>query len=225
MELDKEQIENGMIEKFADPDGKGILEVGCGDGRVTSFLAEKAAELVAIDPDRECIAGAREAVKNADFRVGSGEALEFDDESFDLVMFTMSLHHHRDSKLALGEAYRVLKKEGRLVVLEPAVDGEIQRLYHLFTDEIKAIENALDAIESSDFYLERRETFYKDWVFEDKEEVYNYHFEHYGDSRYDGSIVGSINGLLGDRINEKPVIIKDKLEIFSMRKNSQRRDT
>jgi ubiquinone/menaquinone biosynthesis C-methylase UbiE len=220
MEIDKEQIENSMIEKFADLEGKRILEVGCGEGRVTEFLAGKAGDLVAIDTDEKCIAGAREAVKNADFRVGSGEALKFDGGSFDLVIFTMSLHHHRDCKKALREAHRVLERDGRLLLLEPALDGEIQRLFHLFTDETEAIEKARDAIDGSPFYPECRETFYKDWVFEDKEELYDYHFEHYGDSRYDGSIVGSMNELLGEKIHERPITVRDKVNIIAMRKDN-----
>jgi ubiquinone/menaquinone biosynthesis C-methylase UbiE len=224
MELDKEQIENTMIERFADLEGKRILEVGCGDGRVTAFLAEKAENLIAIDPEEGCIVEARENIKGVDFRVGSGEALEFEGDSFDLVIFTMSLHHHRNCERALREAYRVLDKGGQLLILEPAIDGQIQRLFHLFTDETEAIEKARNAIGAPDFCPDRRETFYKDWVFEDKEELYNYHFEHYGDSHYDGSIVGSINELLGERIDERPIIVKDKLKIVSMRKENRRRE-
>ncbi|MEA3470162.1 MAG: class I SAM-dependent methyltransferase [Thermodesulfobacteriota bacterium] len=223
MELDRENVEIGMISRLSRLEGKRVLEVGCGDGRVTAFLAEKTGGLVAIDPDGESIAEARENIKGVDFRVGSGEALEFEDKSFDLVMFTMSLHHHRDCKKALREAHRVLGREGQLILLEPALDGEIQRIFHLFTDETEGIEQALDAIEGSQFYTEHCETFSKDWVFEDSEELYNYHFEHYGDSRYNGSIVGSINELLGGRIDERPIVVKDKVTIFSMRKENLRR--
>ncbi len=218
MEIDKEQIEKRMIEKFADLKGRRILEVGCGDGRVTELLCQEAGEVIAIDPDRACIAEARGHIQGVDFRIGSGESLEFDDESFDLVIFTMSLHHHRDCEKALCEAHRVLKKEGQLIFLEPALDGEIQRLFHLFTDETEGIESAFGAINESPFYQEQYETFSKNWVFEDSKELYDYHFEQYGDSRYDGSIVDSINGLLGERVEEKPIVVSDRIRICSMRK-------
>jgi ubiquinone/menaquinone biosynthesis C-methylase UbiE len=220
MEIDRKHLENSMIEKFVDLEGKHILEVGCGGGRVTAFIAEKAENLIAIDPDEGCIAKARENIRGVDFRVGSGEALDFEGGSFDLVIFTMSLHHHGDCEMALKEARRVLDKSGQLLILEPVLDGEIQRLFHLFTDETEAIEKARHAINRAAFFLERRETFYKDWVFEDKEELYNYHFEYYGDSHYDGSIVGSMNELLGERIDERPIVVKDRLEIVSMRKEN-----
>lgn len=222
MELDRENVEIGMIRRLAPLEGKRVLEIGCGDGRVTALLAEKPGGLVAIDPDGESIAEARENIKGVDFRVGSGEALEFEDGSFDLVIFTMSLHHHRDCKEALREVHRVLGDGGQLILLEPTIDGEIQRLFHLFTNETEGIEQAFNAINGSQFYPEYCETFSKDWVFEDSEELYNYHFEHYGDSHYNRSIVGSIDELLGERIHERPIVVKDKVTILSMRKNRRR---
>jgi len=218
MELDKEKVEIGMIERLADLEGNRVLEVGCGDGRLTGLLAGKSGELVAIDPDDASIAEAKRNISGVDLKIGSGEEMGFEDESFDLVIFTMSLHHHTDCALALREARRTLKKDGMLIVLEPAVDGETQRIYHLFVDETLAIERALGAINSSDFNLEQRETFYKNWVFDDKEELYSYHFENYNNADYDAGIVSNINKLLREKINDKPVILRDKLEIFSMRR-------
>jgi len=220
MELDKEKIEIGMIERLADLKGDRVLEVGCGNGRLTLLIAGKSGELVAIDPDDASIAEARRNIRGVDFRIGSGEALEFEDESFDLIIFTMSLHHHTDCVMALREAQRTLKKDGMLVVLEPAVDGEIQRLYRLFADETPAIERALGAINGSDFNLEQHEIFYRNWVFEDKEELYSYHFENYGNTDCNAGIISSMNELLAEKINDKPVIVRDKLEIFSMRRES-----
>ncbi|MBW2650175.1 MAG: class I SAM-dependent methyltransferase [Deltaproteobacteria bacterium] len=224
MELDKEKIEIGTIERFANLKGSRVLEVGCGDGRLTVLLAGKSGELVAIDPDDACIAEARRNIRGVDFRIGSGEAMEFEDESFDLIIFTMSLHHHTDCAQALREAHRTLGKDGRLVLLEPAIDGEIQRLYHLFVDETPAIERALGAINGSDFDLEQQETFYRNWVFRDKEELYSYHFENYSSADYDAGIVSDMNKLLGEKINDKPVIVKDRIKIFVMRKKDKKKD-
>lgn len=40
--------------------GKRVLEVGCGDGRLTWHIAERAASVVGIDPDEDSIVAARE---------------------------------------------------------------------------------------------------------------------------------------------------------------------
>lgn len=218
MQMDQEKREIGILKKFVETEGKKILEIGCGDGRLTSVLAEGADELVAIDPDELSIAQARRNIRGVNFRVGSGEALDFDDESFDLILFTMSLHHHADCVRALREAHRTLKKDGTLVILEPAADGELQRVYHLLTDETPGIKRALDAINGSDFTLERQATFYKNWAFEDKEELYDYHFKNYSSTDYDAGIVDSMNRLLAKKIHDRPVILQDKLTIFSMRR-------
>ncbi len=150
--------------------------------------------------------------------------MEFEDESFDLVVFTMSLHHHMNGVLALREARRTLRKDGRLVLLEPVVDGEIQRLYHLFVDETPAIEKVLDTIDTSHFDMEHYEIFDKYWMFENKEELYDYHLEHYGSADYDAGIIDRMNELLGEKINDKPVIVQDGIRIFVMRKKDKKKD-
>jgi ubiquinone/menaquinone biosynthesis C-methylase UbiE len=91
MERDQGKKEFEKIEEIASLDGKVALEVGCGDGLVSAFLASKVKNLVAIDPDKEALEKAKENIQGVDFRLGSGEKLEFEDESFDLVLFTLSL--------------------------------------------------------------------------------------------------------------------------------------
>ena len=51
--------------------------------------------------------------------------LDFQDESFDIVVFTLSLHHVPDLEMitAINEAIRVVKRDGHIVFLEPATDG------------------------------------------------------------------------------------------------------
>jgi ubiquinone/menaquinone biosynthesis C-methylase UbiE len=52
--------------------------------------------------------------------------LDFQDESFDIVVFTLSLHHVPDLEMitAINEAIRVVKREWlHIVFLEPATDG------------------------------------------------------------------------------------------------------
>jgi len=80
------------------PDLKGrrILDVGCGDGRLTFQYAPTAREVLAFDPDRASIEDALDEqaalrVSNVDFRVGSIEHLPARGAPFDVALFSWSL--------------------------------------------------------------------------------------------------------------------------------------
>ncbi len=218
MELDAERVEIGTVERLADLRGKRVLEIGCGDGRVTAHLAKTAGECAAIDPDAACIAKARSKIPGVDFRVGSGERLEWESASFDVVLFTLSLHH-QDSVAALREAHAALRPGGRAVIVEPAADGEVEQFFHLFDDETEALRNALDAIESSDFILERREYISTDWVFDNNEELHHYLLEH-NDMERDDGVIEKIDDLLGPKANSRPIHLEETLHVFALRKKA-----
>ncbi len=89
-------VEVRLIERFVQLKGRHILEVGCGDGRLTLQYARRASAVVAVDPDRPSIteawrAGSAEGVTNVAFRVGSGERLAVGGDSFDVALFSWSL--------------------------------------------------------------------------------------------------------------------------------------
>jgi ubiquinone/menaquinone biosynthesis C-methylase UbiE len=88
-----------MIFKHADLKHKEVLEIGCGDGRITSFLKGEAHTLIAIDSDAQSIKKASSKLSGVEFRVGCGESLDFPDNRFDLILFTLSLHH-QNSRMA-----------------------------------------------------------------------------------------------------------------------------
>ena len=85
-----------LIERVVSLRRKRILEIGCGDGRLTFEYAPMASSVLAIDPDRPSIdeaAREREArgIENIDFRVGSIEDLPPSGASFDIALFSWSL--------------------------------------------------------------------------------------------------------------------------------------
>ncbi len=85
-----------LIERFTTLKGRRILEVGCGDGRLTFQYAPTAREVLAFDPDRLSIEDAldeqvRLGIRNVDFRVGSIEQLPTRGAPFDVALFSWSL--------------------------------------------------------------------------------------------------------------------------------------
>jgi len=104
-----------------------VLEVGCGTGEIA--MRAKAhtgatGAVAGIDPAPEMIGVARQKAAQAgvdvDYRVAAVEALPFRDATFDVVVSSLMLHHlPEDLKpRALAEIRRVLKPDGRLVVVD-----------------------------------------------------------------------------------------------------------
>ena len=84
-----------MLGQAADFTGTRVLEVGCGDGRLTWLYAPRAASVLGIDPDEEQIAIARSATppELADrvlFEVGEAEDLSRT-AVFDVAFLSWSL--------------------------------------------------------------------------------------------------------------------------------------
>jgi len=217
MEQDRDCITLSKILQFADLRDQEVLEIGCGDGRITTQLVGKVKRLVAIDPDPAIIAEAKENMEGVDLHIGSGECLEFPSESFDVILFTLSLHH-QDSSLALREAKRVLRDHGRVVILEPADDGEIEQICNFFHDEAQMLQAALCAIEASDFEVERSEVFYTYWEFENDHELYEWLFTYY-QKPFDNNLVVLIGKFLGEKVKSPPIILQDKIIIVSLQKH------
>ena len=209
-----------MIEQFVALQDQKILEVGCGDGRMSKLLAHNSRKYIAIDPDKQSIEKAKSELPNVDFRIGSGEALEFEDESFPIILFTLSLHH-LESNLALKEAHRVLTADGQLVILEPLANGEVTKIFDLFDDESERILDAWNMIQNSDFEIEHHETFFTVMSFNDLDELCNYPF---GRSQLQSEerdlIIGTLLQLQVPATGPGPIHLHDDSRILSLRKKS-----
>jgi ubiquinone/menaquinone biosynthesis C-methylase UbiE len=100
---------------FAFRGDESLLDVGCGSGRVARLLRERVGEVVAVD-----VAQSPEwsDAPGLTFEVADGEALRFDDDSFDLVHSKDSLHHMVNPERALAEYRRVLGPRGTALIVE-----------------------------------------------------------------------------------------------------------
>jgi ubiquinone/menaquinone biosynthesis C-methylase UbiE len=115
------------------------LDVGCGDGKFTRVLTTISSDVAGIDVKEHRIARARDTAREAglkiDFRVASGEDMPFPDGSFDVVVFSNSLHHIPRPDVALREALRVLVSEGVIYIMEPVPAGNYQEAIRPVNDE------------------------------------------------------------------------------------------
>jgi predicted RNA methylase len=94
--LDPEGAHLAALQRLGDFRDKRVLELGCGDGRLTLGIAADAASVLAFDPDAEAVGKARrllpdELAERVAYEVASGKEIELTPVSFDLVVFSWSL--------------------------------------------------------------------------------------------------------------------------------------
>jgi predicted RNA methylase len=94
--LDPEGEHIAALRRLADFGERRVLELGCGDGRLTLGIAAEAASVFAFDPDADAVERARSFLPAAlagrvTYQVASGKEIEIEPHSFDLVVFSWSL--------------------------------------------------------------------------------------------------------------------------------------
>lgn len=109
-------------------EGEGFLDIGCGPGRLVVEACRRVGSLggaygVDLSPQMIMLAR-RKATREcpaADFRQASAQHLPFDNGFFDAVVCSFVMHHLPDDserRIAVGEMHRVLRKGGRLVLVD-----------------------------------------------------------------------------------------------------------
>jgi ubiquinone/menaquinone biosynthesis C-methylase UbiE len=93
---DPEQNETKQLRRFVDFAGKHVLEIGCGEGRLTWRYAALADQVIGIDPDRDAlrVAGVDRSSDLEDkvtFVNAQAEHLPFHKEKFDIAVLAWSL--------------------------------------------------------------------------------------------------------------------------------------
>ncbi len=143
-----------FAKELLDLDGRRVIDIGCGEGKLTRTLARQWAEVFGIDVDETALTKARAALKgeNATFMTAKAEDLPFEDGSMDVVVFPNSLHHIAVEKMpqALIEAARVLKPGGRLCVMEPPAEGDYFEAMRLVHDESEVRAKAYEALQDAE---------------------------------------------------------------------------
>jgi 2-polyprenyl-6-hydroxyphenyl methylase / 3-demethylubiquinone-9 3-methyltransferase len=96
--------------------GRTALDIGCGGGLLAEELARLGARVIGVDPAESSLATAREHARmqglEIDYRLGSGERLQLEDESVEIACCVDVLEHVDDLGAVVRETARVLKPGG-----------------------------------------------------------------------------------------------------------------
>ena len=127
----------------SDCKNKNILDYGCGIGLNTEkYLKYLPKKITGVDISEISLQKARDRVKtngnqNVEFKQDNCENLSLESDSFELIYGSGVLHHLK-LDLAVKEIARVLKKDGKIIFVEPLGTNPIINLYRWMTPKARS---------------------------------------------------------------------------------------
>jgi ubiquinone/menaquinone biosynthesis C-methylase UbiE/DNA-binding HxlR family transcriptional regulator len=115
-----------------------VADLGAGEGTLSQLLAKNARKVIAIDNSPKMVEfgsqlAKRHGFKNLEYRLGDIEDPPIANSSVDLAILSQALHHAIHPQRAIGAAHRVLKRGGRLVILD-LLSHRFERARELYAD-------------------------------------------------------------------------------------------
>ena len=127
-----------IISKHLDFQGKHVLEIGCGTGALTKYIADISGAIFCNGIEYDLAMWSEQPHSGANWSITQGDArkLEFDDNAFDYVFSIGVFEHINNLEKALREIKRVLKPGGKCYALfEPIFTSIIGHHYNFWIQE------------------------------------------------------------------------------------------
>ncbi|MEP6821940.1 MAG: metalloregulator ArsR/SmtB family transcription factor [Chthoniobacterales bacterium] len=115
-----------------------VADLGAGEGTLSQLLAKTAKQVIAIDNSPKMVEfgvelANRHGFGNLEYRLGDIEDPPITKASIDLAILSQALHHAIHPERAIAGAHRILKKGGRLVILD-LLSHQFERARELYAD-------------------------------------------------------------------------------------------
>lgn len=100
-----------------------IVDLGAGEGTLSQLLASNARKVIAVDNSPKMVEfgsklARKHGFKNLEYRLGDIEDPPVENNTVDLAVFSQALHHAIHPERAIAAAHRMLKKNGRILILD-----------------------------------------------------------------------------------------------------------
>src|SRR3954469_13194335 len=115
-----------------------VADLGAGEGTLSQLLAKTARQVIAIDNSPKMVEFGSQLAKkhgfaNLEYRLGDIEDPPIEKGSVDLAVLSQALHHAIHPERAIASAHRILRKGGRLVILD-LLSHRFERARELYAD-------------------------------------------------------------------------------------------
>ncbi len=122
-ECGKYLVDMGALLSMLEPAPRRVLDLGCGTGWTSLFMARAGYAVTGVDLAEDAVAVARELAREEGVTTVSFVAADYEsftaEGEYDYVLFYDALHHAEDERAALATAYRALKPGGVVFAFEP----------------------------------------------------------------------------------------------------------
>ncbi|PYJ51567.1 MAG: transcriptional regulator [Verrucomicrobia bacterium] len=115
-----------------------VADLGAGEGTLSQLLAKNARKVIAIDSSPKMVEfgsklAKKHGFKNLEYRLGDIEDPPIAKNSVDLAILSQALHHAIHPQRAIAAAHQILKRGGRLVILD-LLSHRFERARELYAD-------------------------------------------------------------------------------------------
>jgi demethylmenaquinone methyltransferase/2-methoxy-6-polyprenyl-1,4-benzoquinol methylase len=135
-----------VVKMVADRNPESILDIatGTGDLAIKFATATQANRIIGLDLSEGMLSMAKKKISGSEiseklvFVQGDSEALDFEDNLFDVVTVSFGIRNFENLEKGLSEIYRVLKKNGLFVILETSIPTKspFKQGYHFYSRSI-----------------------------------------------------------------------------------------
>jgi ArsR family transcriptional regulator len=137
LHVEDAEVENAITQNLYSGPIEKFLDIGTGTGRILELIAPHAKSADGIDLSQEMLAIARAnldqaSLKNCQIRQGDMYQLPFGDNQYDAACIHQVMHFADEPNRVIGEAARVLRPGGKLVVVDfaPHDMEDLRNTYH-----------------------------------------------------------------------------------------------